>query len=153
MSYRSDVQTLGAAEVELAHTVRIALMRLVRKMRKQGNSAALSLTQMSALATLDRHGALTPRELAEHEQVQPPSMTKVVAALEERGLVEVAPHPQDGRQKLVAVTAAAHDMLETDRRAREEWLALRMADLTAAEIATLRAAVPVVEKLLRGDPT
>lgn len=147
------MKTLGAAEVELAHTVRIALMRLVRKMRKQGNSAALSLTQMSALATLDRHGALTPRELASREQVQPPSMTKVVAALEERGLVEVAPHPQDGRQKLVAVTAAAHDMLEADRRARDEWLAQRMANLTVAEIATLRAAVPVVEKLLRSDPT
>ncbi|MGQ0467470.1 MAG: MarR family winged helix-turn-helix transcriptional regulator [Sporichthyaceae bacterium] len=146
------MKTLGAAELELAHTVRIALMRLVRKMRRQGNEAALSLTQMSALATVDRHGALTPRELAEHEQVQPPSMTKVIAALEERGLVAVGVHPQDGRQKLVSVTAAARDMLEADRRARDEWLAQRMANLTAAEIATLRAALPVVEKLLRADP-
>ena len=145
------MKTLGAADLELAHAVRIALMRLVRKMRRHGNDAALSLTQLSALATLDRHGALTPRELAEHEQVQPPSMTKVLAALEERGLVEVAAHPQDGRQKIVAVPVAAHDMLEAERRARDEWLARRMAGLTAAEIATLRAAVPVVEKLLRGD--
>lgn len=152
MSYSRGVKPLGAADLELAHTVRIALMRLARRIRKQGNDASLSLTQMSALATLDRHGALTPRELASREQVQPPSMTKVLAALEERGMVEVAPHPQDGRQKLVAVTDAAHDMLEADRRVRDEWLAQRMANLSAAEIATLRAAVPVVEKLLRSDP-
>lgn len=146
------MKTLGAAELELAHTVRIALMRLARRMRKQRSDMSLTLSQLSALATLDRHGALTPRELADREQIQPPSLTKVLAALEERGLVEVAPHPQDGRQKLVAVTAAAHDMLEADRRVRDEWLAQRMTGLSAAEIATLRAAMPVVEKLLRSDP-
>ncbi|MGQ0844813.1 MAG: MarR family transcriptional regulator [Sporichthyaceae bacterium] len=146
------MKTLGAAELELAHTVRIAVMRLARRMRRQRSDTSLTLTQLSTLATLDRLGPLTPRELAEQEQVQPPSMTKVIAALEERGLAAVAAHPLDGRQKIVAVTDAAHEMLEADRRTRDEWLAQRMAALTAAEIAALRAAVPVVEKLLRVDP-
>lgn len=152
MSYHDGVKTLSAAELELAHTVRIALTRLSRRMRRQRSDTSLTLTQLSTLATLDRHGALTPRELAEHEQMQPPSMTKVLAALEERGLVVIGGDPRDGRQKIVAVTDAAHEMLEADRRARDEWLARRMAGLTSAEIATLRAAVPVIEKLLRDHP-
>ncbi len=152
MSYPEHVKTLSVAELELAHTVRIALMRAARRMRRErGGDRSLTLTQLSTLATLDRHGALTPRELAEHEQVQPPSMTKVLAALEERGLVETTAHPHDGRQKIVAVTPEAHNMLEADRRARDEWLAQRMAGLTTAEIAALRAAVPVIEKLMRDE--
>jgi DNA-binding MarR family transcriptional regulator len=148
MSYRGSVKSLSAAELELAHTVRVALMRLARRMRRRRTGTSLTLTQISALATLDRHGALTPGELAEHEQVQPPSMTKVLGVLEERGLVTVAGHPDDGRQKLVTVTAEAHEMLEADRRARDEWLAQRMATLTSGEIAALRAAVPVLQKLM-----
>lgn len=153
MSYRGTVKTLSAAELELAHTVRIALMRLARRMRRQRTDNSLTLTQLSALATLDRHGALTPRELAEHEQVQPPSMTKVLAVLAERALVTIEDHPDDGRQKLVVVTAQAHEMLEADRRAKDEWLALRMASLSGTEIAALRAAVPVLQKLMRDEPS
>lgn len=139
---------LSAADLELAHTVRMAVMRLARRMRHQRTDRSLTLTQLSALASLDRHGPLTPGALAEHEMVQPPSMTRVLAALEERGMVVSAPHPDDGRQKLVRVTEAAHEMLVADRRAKEAWLAQRMATLTAAEVQALRAAAPVLEKLM-----
>lgn len=140
-------QTLSAADLELAHTVRMAVTRLSRKMRNQRPDFALTLTQLSALFSLERHGPLTPGQLAEREQVQPPSMTRVLAALEERGLVVSGPHPGDGRQKLVRVTPAAAAMLEEDRRARETWLAQRMLELTPAEVGALRAAAPVLEKL------
>ena len=143
---------LSTADLDLAQDVRIAIMRLARRLRQQPGELALTLTQLSALAALDRHGPLTPGGLAEVEQVQPPSMTRILAALEERGLVDRRPHPGDGRQQLVEVTARAHEMLAADRRAREAWLACRMAELTADERAALRAAAPVLAKLTEARP-
>lgn len=140
--------TLSAADLELAHSVRMAITRLARRLRNQRADLSLTATQLSALAALDQHGPLTPGALAEHERVQPPSMTRVLAALEAKGMVASSAHPTDGRQKMVEVTPAAHAMLVADRRAREEWLAQRMTELSAAEVAALRAATPVLEKLM-----
>ncbi len=140
--------TLSAADLELAHSVRMAITRLSRRLRNQRSDMSLTASQLSALAALDQHGPLTPGALAEHERVQPPSMTRVLAALEEKGLVASTAHPTDRRQKVVVVTPAAHAMLVADRRAREEWLAQRMRELSAAEVAALRAATPVLEKLM-----
>jgi DNA-binding MarR family transcriptional regulator len=140
--------TLSAADLELAHSVRMAITRLARRLRNQRADLSLTATQLSALAALDQHGPLTPGALAEHERVQPPSMTRVLAALEEKGLIASSAHPTDRRQKMVEVTPAAHAMLVADRRAREEWLAQRMTELSAAEVAALRAATPVLEKLM-----
>ena len=64
--------------------MRVSVMRLSRRLRTERADHGLSLTQIATLATLDRHGSLTPRELADHEQVQPPSMTRILAGLEER---------------------------------------------------------------------
>jgi DNA-binding MarR family transcriptional regulator len=143
------VKTLSAVDPELAHTVRIAVMRLSRRLRNRGGDSSLTLSQISALATLDRLGPLTPGGLAELEMVQPPSMTRLLAVLEERGLIVSAPHPADGRQKLVRVTPVAHRMLVADRAEREAWLVRRMTTLTDRELATLRAAAPILEKLTR----
>jgi DNA-binding MarR family transcriptional regulator len=140
--------TLSAADLELAHSVRMAITRLARRLRNQRADLTLTATQLSALAALDQHGPLTPGALAEHERVQPPSMTRVLATLEEKGMVASSAHPTDRRQKMVEVTPAAHAMLVADRRAREEWLAQRMTELSAAEVAALRAATPVLEKLM-----
>jgi DNA-binding MarR family transcriptional regulator len=139
--------TLSAADLELAHGVRMAVTRLARRLRNQRADLSLTPSQLSALAALDKHGPLTPGALADHEQVQPPSMTRVLAILEEKGLVLSTPHASDRRQKVVAVTPSAHAMLVADRRAREEWLACRMAELSEAEVAALRAATDVLEKL------
>lgn len=143
------MRTLTAIDPELAHTVRIAVMRLSRRLRARGNDRLLTMSQLSALATLDRLGPLTPGALAELEMVQPPSMTRLLSGLEERGLVSSAAHPEDGRQKLVSATAAAHQMLVADRAEREAWLVQRMATLTESELAALRAAAPVLDKLTR----
>ena len=99
---------------ELASTLRVSVMRLGRRLRAERVVTDLSLTQMAALGTLDRHGPLTPRELAEHERVQPPSMTRVLAGLEERGLILRTPHETDGRQHLVSLTAEANALLKED---------------------------------------
>jgi DNA-binding MarR family transcriptional regulator len=143
------MKTLSAVDPELAHTVRISIMRLSRRLRNRGGDSSLTLSQISALASLDRCGPLTPGALAELEMVQPPSMTRLLAVLEDRGLVVSAPHPEDGRQKLIRVTPMAHRMLVADRAEREAWLVQRMTTLTDRELAVLRAAAPVLEKLTR----
>ena len=108
---------------------------------------ALSDTQLAALATLERHGAMTPGDLAEHEKVQPPSMTRVIAALVDWQLVTRAPHPTDRRQVILTVTMGGRDLVRKVRRRREAWLARRLAELSPQERATLRAAAPILEKL------
>ena len=134
---------------ELASTLRVSVMRLGRRLRAERVVTDLSLTQMAALGTLDRHGPLTPRELADHEKVQPPSMTRVLAGLEERGLILRTPHETDGRQHLVSLTTDARALLKEDRRRRDAWLAQRLAELTQEERDVLRAAAPVIERLTR----
>ncbi len=135
---------------ELASIMRGSVMRLSRRLRAERTDTGLSLTQIATLGTLDRHGPLTPRELAGHEKVQPPSMTRILAHLEELGLILRSPHATDGRQHLVTLTAEAKDLLKTDRRRREAWLAQRLAELTQGERDLLRAAAPIIEKLSRG---
>ena len=93
-------------DTALASALRLSVVRLNRRLRGQRADTSVTLTQLAALSTLKRHGALTPGELAAHEKVQPPSMTRVLAALDERGLVLRRPHPTDGRQALVELTAA-----------------------------------------------
>jgi DNA-binding MarR family transcriptional regulator len=139
--------TLTRSDLELASTLRMSVARLARRLRGQRSDLSLTLTQLAALATLERHGAMTPRELAEHEKVQPPSMTRVLAVLEERGLVDRTPHPTDGRQQLVTVTKDAKAMLRDDRKRRDAWLARRLGELSPAERDVLRAAAPVLERL------
>ena len=134
---------------ELASTLRVSVMRLSRRLRAERLQTDLSLNQLATLGTLDRHGSLTPRELAAHERVQPPSMTRVLAGLEERGLILRTPHQSDGRQHLVSLTADARTLLKEDRRKREAWLAQRLAELTQEERDVLRAAAPVIERLTR----
>ncbi len=109
--------------------------------------AVLSETQLAALSALEVHHAMTPGELAEHEKVQPPSMTRVIAVLTERDLVVKSPHPTDGRQVILTVTEEGRAVVQRVRRRKDAWLAQRLAELTAAERATLRAAVPILEKL------
>ena len=132
---------------ELASTMRVSVMRLSRRLRTERADHDLTLTQTSALAALDRHGPLTPRELADHEHVQPPSLTRTLAALEGQGLITRTPHATDGRQHLVALTIEAKALLKEDRRRRDAWLSRRLAELTQEERDLLRAAAPLLDRL------
>jgi DNA-binding MarR family transcriptional regulator len=139
------------SDAGLASALRISVSRLARRLRAErytkGLEPDLSDTQLAALAALERHGQMTPGELAEHEKVQPPSMTRVVAVLQERRLVMRAPHATDRRQVVLTVTEAGRAVVQQSRRLREAWLAKRLHELTAEERATLRAAAPILEKL------
>jgi DNA-binding MarR family transcriptional regulator len=134
---------------ELASELRVAVMRLARRLRTERPDTGLSLTQIATLGTIDRHGSLTPREIAEHERVQPPSMTRVLAGLEQLGLIVRTPHDRDGRQHLVSLTKAAQDLLREDKRRREAWLAQRLAELTVEERELLAAAAPIIDRITR----
>ena len=136
-----------AVTADLAHDLRLATMRLGRRLRQQRADHGLPLGQLSVLATLERCGPLTPGALAQHEQVRPPSMTKVLGNLAEGGYVDRVPDPNDGRQQLVSLTDAARTLLYEDRRRRDEWLAEHLLGLDREQRAALRAALPVLEVL------
>jgi DNA-binding MarR family transcriptional regulator len=136
-----------ATDTALASTLRLSVMRLARRMRAQRAETSLTLSQLAALATLDRHGALTPGELAAHEKVQPPSMTRLLSVLEDKALVTRAPHPTDGRQALMTISPEGQALLREDRRRRDAWLAQRMRALDSDEIEVLRRAAGILDKL------
>ncbi|HEV8555944.1 MAG TPA: MarR family transcriptional regulator [Actinophytocola sp.] len=126
-------------------------MRLNRRFRAQRAGNTVTLTQFSALSTLKKCGPMTPGELAAREVVQPPSMTRVIAALEEAGYVSRKPHPTDGRQSIVALTESGLGLVLADISAREAWLDKRLAELTEAERRTLAQAAEIIEKIA-GQP-
>ncbi|HEY8828723.1 MAG TPA: MarR family transcriptional regulator [Jatrophihabitantaceae bacterium] len=132
---------------ELAALLRPSLLRLTRIIRNQRVDISVSLTQLSAMSTLHKRGPMSAGELASCERVQPPSMTKVLSNLEERGLVRRDAHPGDRRQAIIAITEAGIALLDSERRSRDTWLSLRLAQLTPDERALLRSVVPVLDKL------
>ena len=134
----------------LAHDLRLAVMRFSRRLRNQRVDTSVTLSHLAALSTLKRHGPMSPGELAGHERVQPPSMTRVVVALEGMGLVTRSPHPTDGRQVVIDLTPAAEDLLGAEARAREAWLSGMLGQLTAEERAVLREAAVIMDKLASG---
>jgi DNA-binding MarR family transcriptional regulator len=132
---------------ELASQLRPALLRLTRLVRNQRVDMSVTLTQLSAMATLEKNGPMSAGELANCERVQPPSMTKVLANLEQRGLVVREVHPTDRRQAIIAITPAGLELLDSERRSRNAWLSKRLSTLTAEERALLQRVVPVLDKL------
>jgi DNA-binding MarR family transcriptional regulator len=135
------------SDAGLAAALRVSMARLTRRLRRQAAAHSLTPTQFATLAAVDRHSGITPGELAELEKVQPPSMTRVIAALEERGLLARTPHPTDRRQVTVSVTEAAQTLLKEERRRKEAWLAQRLKELSPEERTIMRQAAPILEKL------
>src|SRR3954469_7091435 len=131
----------------LAAELRTAIMWTSRRLRQERSTEDVTPGQYSVLAVLDRQGPRTPRELAAFEKVQPPSMTRTVAALAELGLVSRTEHPTDGRQVLVALTPEGQVVVRETRRRRDAWLARRLAELTPAERETLAAAAALLQRV------
>ncbi|SDT72209.1 DNA-binding transcriptional regulator, MarR family [Actinoplanes derwentensis] len=134
----------------LAKTLRDAIIRFSRRVRQARPVGDLTFSQLSALTSLQLAGALTPRELADMERVQPPTMTKIVGKLEERGLVARTPHPTDGRQVILAPTDEGRAVYAFHERARNEWLAVELARLTPEERETLAHAAEILQRVARG---
>ncbi|MCQ4117980.1 MarR family winged helix-turn-helix transcriptional regulator [Rhodococcus tibetensis] len=132
----------------LASDLSLAVVRLTRHLRGRRVDAQVSLTQLSALATLARDGAMTPGNLAAREKVQPPSMTRVIASLVELGLVERAAHPTDGRQIIVTLSDAGHALIADETHAREAWMNERLSGLEEEQLKTLRDAVGIITSIV-----
>lgn len=111
------------------------------------DSLDLNSNQLSAMSVLFSHGDLLMGELAHHERVQPPSMTRIVKELERRSYVVRSETPQDRRQSLVSLTDAGSEVLAANRKRRTDWLARQLAALEPAERDILRKAIPVLEKV------
>lgn len=142
------VARAARTDAGLASELRLSVMRLRRRLAGERHpDNELSMNAMAVLGALYRNGDLTPGELAAHERVRPPSMTRTVACLEEGGHVARRGHDTDRRQVVVSLTDHGRATLLADRRRRDEWLALRLRDLTPDERAVLRAAAPILEKL------
>jgi DNA-binding MarR family transcriptional regulator len=141
------VERVPAAQ--LAPLLRDAITRLNRRARQARPVGDLTLTQLSALTSLQLAGTLSPRELADIERVQPPTMTKIVGKLEERGLVTRTPHPTDGRQVILAATEQGRAVYAQFERVRDEWLAQRLAALTPDERDVLRRAAEILHQVAR----
>lgn len=135
-------------DARLASDLSLAVVRLARQLRFRRPDSPVSLSQLSALATLDKEGPITPGALAIRERVRPPSMTRVIASLAELGFVDRCAHPDDGRQVLVSVSSAGRDLLEVERRASQEWLQQRLAQLQPDERKTLLAAADLMSAIV-----
>ena len=130
----------------LAGRLRLSATRLARILRRQAD-IGLSPSQLTALATVEHHGAMTLGALAEHERVAPPSITRAVAKLEAAGLVRRVADPSDGRVARVSTTPKGAALLAESRRRKDAWLAARLADLDPDQRNRLAAALDVLEEL------
>ncbi|CAN5398121.1 MarR family transcriptional regulator [soil metagenome] len=135
-------------DTRLASDLSLAVVRLARQLRFRRPESQVSLSQLSALSTLLKEGAMTPGALAVRERVRPPSMTRVIAALADLGLVARTAHPVDGRQVLVSVSDAGVDLVDSERRASQESLRRRLAVLNNEERATLLRAADLMSSII-----
>jgi len=135
---------------ELASRLRLALTRAARRLRQEAGSD-LSPSLTAALSTVERHGPLTPSELAARERIQRPTATRVAARLCEEGLVQRTPDPADGRSSLLTATDEGRALLRAVRGHKDAFLARRLATLTPDERAVLTDAATILERLLEED--
>jgi DNA-binding MarR family transcriptional regulator len=127
--------------------LRLAVMRLARRLRLERAEGDIADGQLSVLFVLWKEGPLTLSALAEYERVTPPSMNRTVNALVESGLVIRAASPDDGRKVLVTATDAGAAIAQETKRRRIAWFARQLDELDAAERAALLAAEPILRKL------
>ena len=132
---------------DLASRLRLDISRMARRLRQEAG-ALLSPSQTAALATIERHGPLTPSELAERERVQRPTVTRVLALLEEAGLVDRAADPQDRRSSLVSISEDGRALLESARARKDAFLARRIDALEPADREVLERAAALLERML-----
>ena len=150
----ATTSTTNAEVAELASHLRLALARLNRRIRQQAayTGEELTASTQAALASIERLGPITLGELAAVEQVQPPSMTRIVARLDEWGYVTRVVDPSDRRVARVAITEAGRDLLARSRTRKDAYLAQRVAELSASEQVLLARALPLLERLQDDAP-
>lgn len=135
---------------ELPARLRLSITRLARRLRQEAGSD-LSPSLTAALASIDRHGPLSPSELASIERVQRPTATRIVAGLEAAGLIVRERDDADGRIVRVHTSAEGRALLKRVRTRKNAYLAKRLRQLEPDELATLERAADLIERLLEDD--
>ena len=130
----------------LATHLRLTVFRTSRTLRRE-SQAGLPPTLLAALSTIDRHGPMTPGDLAAHEQVRKPTVTRILAALVEEGLIERTIDPLDRRVAWVQLTPAGRTLLRTVRRRSDRYLARRLGQLDPGDIDTLERAAEILDRI------
>jgi DNA-binding MarR family transcriptional regulator len=144
MARQADISLTDSAA-----KLRMAVVRTARRLRQEAavETTGLTPTSVAALGTIERHGPLTPSEIAEIERVKRPTVTRTLGCLEREGLVDRAPDPGDGRSSLVSLNAAGRDRLKRLRGRKNLYLARRMRGLSAEEIETLERAAEILDRM------
>ena len=142
------VESVTRTDAGLASQLRVSVMRLARRLRNERDPEnPLGVGAISVLGVLLRHGESTVGQLAAHERVQPPSMTRTVNCLVDDGYAVRRPSETDGRSTLVEISDKGRQILLADRRRRDAWLARQLKDLTPDERDLLRQVAPLIERL------
>lgn len=140
-------ETDAETDDELAARLRLSVTRLARRLRTQGEDGTTA-SQLSALSSLARGGSLTLGELSAVERVKPPTMTRIVASLEEARLVSRTVDPADRRVARVQLTDAGRELLDGSRVRKDAYLAARLGRLSADDRASLCRAADALDHLL-----
>lgn len=140
---------------ERAAHLRTAIVRTARRLRQEAaaETSGLTPTSVAALATIERHGPMTPSEIAEIERVKRPTITRTLGCLEREGLIDRAPDPQDGRSSLVSINGAGRERLRRLRSRKNAYLARRMRGLSDEEVEILERAAEILERMREGEPS
>lgn len=135
---------------ELASRLRLGVTRLARKLRQEAE-AGITPSQLSALSTIERSGPMIIGDLCAAEHVQPPTMTRIVAALVESGYALREADAQDRRVAWVRISPEGVRLLATTRKRKEAYLARRLRALEPERLAVLNEAADILEQLMGGE--
>jgi DNA-binding MarR family transcriptional regulator len=138
---------------ERAAHLRTAIVRTARRLRQEAaaETTGLTPTSIAALATIERHGPMTPSEIADIERVKRPTITRTLGCLEREGLIDRTPDPADRRSALVEINGGGRERLRRLRSRKNAYLARRMRDLSAEEVETLERAAEILERMREGE--
>jgi DNA-binding MarR family transcriptional regulator len=145
----TETKVKSTALTDSAAKLRLAIVRTGRRLRQEaaGETGGLTPTATAALATIERHGPLTPSELAAIERVKRPTVTRTLGCLEREGMIVRTPDPADGRSALIAISGAGRERLRRLRGRKNAYLARRMRKLSAAEVETLERAAEILDRM------